>query len=51
MGHLTDADLDELMGLALVEAARATEHHDVPVGALVVGPDGRLASVTGFFDA
>jgi tRNA(adenine34) deaminase len=42
MGHLTDADLDELMGLALVEAARATEHHDVPVGAVVVGPDGRI---------
>lgn len=27
---------DELMGLALDEAAKATEHGDVPIGALVV---------------
>ena len=36
-------DLDEsLMSLALAEAARAVEHDDVPVGAVVVSPDGRL---------
>lgn len=33
----TDA---ELMGLALAEARRALDHGDVPVGAVVVGPDG-----------
>ena len=37
----TDVD-ESLMGLALAEAARAVEHDDVPVGAVVVGPDGRL---------
>jgi tRNA(adenine34) deaminase len=38
-----DRALDEsLMHLALAEAARATEHDDVPVGAVVVGPDGTL---------
>ena len=30
------------MGLALAEAARAVEHDDVPVGAVIVSPDGRL---------
>lgn len=35
------AALDEtLMRAALAEAERATAHADVPVGALVVGPDG-----------
>lgn len=33
---------DELMGLALAEARRALDHDDVPVGAVVVGPDGEL---------
>ena len=37
----TDVD-ESLMGLALAEAARAVEHDDVPVGAVVVGPDGQL---------
>ncbi len=37
----TDVD-ESLMGLALAEAARAVEHDDVPVGAVLVGPDGRL---------
>ncbi len=30
------------MGLALDEAAAAVVHGDVPVGAVVVGPDGRI---------
>ena len=30
------------MSLALAEAARSVEHDDVPVGAVVVGSDGRL---------
>ncbi|KZM33496.1 tRNA-specific adenosine deaminase [Oerskovia enterophila] len=33
---------DELMGLALHEATHALATGDVPIGALVVGPDGRL---------
>ena len=36
------ADLDQLMGLALAEADRALETGDVPVGAIVVGPDGTV---------
>jgi tRNA(adenine34) deaminase len=32
-------DLDALMGIALVEARAAVEHHDVPVGAVVVKLD------------
>lgn len=34
-----------LMGLALHEATHALASEDVPVGALVVGPDGRLLGV------
>ena len=34
---------DEAMGLALDEAARALAHDDVPVGAVVLDPDGRVA--------
>ena len=30
------------MGLALDEARSATDHDDVPVGAVVVGPDGEI---------
>ena len=33
---------EELMGLAVAEARRALDHDDVPVGAVVVGPDGTL---------
>ncbi|PRZ03047.1 tRNA(adenine34) deaminase [Isoptericola sp. CG 20/1183] len=33
---------DELMGVALAEATHATATGDVPVGAVVVGPDGRV---------
>ncbi len=36
---------DALMGLALHEATHALASDDVPVGALVVGPDGRLLGV------
>ena len=32
------------MAMALAEAARAVEHGDVPVGAVVVGPGGLLAA-------
>ncbi len=35
-------DDHEAMGLALEEAARATAHGDVPVGAVVLGPDGTV---------
>lgn len=35
---------DELMGLALAEARLALEHGDVPVGAVVVGPDGGVVA-------
>jgi tRNA(adenine34) deaminase len=34
--------LDELMGLALEEAVAAAAHGDVPIGALVVSPDGAV---------
>lgn len=37
---LARADLDALMGLAIAEADLALETGDVPVGAIVVGPDG-----------
>lgn len=37
---LSRADLDALMGLALAEAELALVTGDVPVGAVVVGPDG-----------
>ena len=33
---------DEQMGAALEEARRAAAHDDVPVGAVVVGPGGRI---------
>jgi tRNA(adenine34) deaminase len=33
---------ERLMRLALEEAARALEHDDVPVGAVIVGPSGEL---------
>jgi len=36
------ADLDALMRRALAEAKAAITHDDVPVGALVVGPDGAV---------
>lgn len=36
---------DALMGLALHEATHALASDDVPVGALVVGPDGRLLGI------
>ena len=35
---------DELMGIALVEAALAREHGDVPIGALVVSADGEVVA-------
>jgi len=35
-------DDDVAMGLALEEAAAASAHGDVPVGAVVVGPDGAV---------
>ena len=35
------------MRLALEQARRAEEHGDVPVGALVLGPDGRLLAAAG----
>ena len=35
---------DESMRLALAEAALALDHDDVPVGAVVVGPDGSVLS-------
>jgi len=37
-------DDHEAMGLALEEAARATAHGDVPVGAVVLGPDGTVVA-------
>jgi tRNA(adenine34) deaminase len=36
---------DALMGMALHEATHALASGDVPVGAIVVGPDGRLVGV------
>jgi len=35
-------DDDAAMGLALLEAAAAPQHGDVPIGALVLGPDGEV---------
>lgn len=37
-------DDHEAMGLALSEATRATAHGDVPVGAVVLGPDGTVVA-------
>jgi len=34
----------EAMQLALSEAARAPEHRDVPVGAVIIGPDGTVVA-------
>lgn len=40
---VVDSDVDaELMRLALAEAEKANAHGDVPVGAVVVGADGRI---------
>ena len=39
---MTPAAYDEAMGAALDQAARALEHDDVPVGAVVLGPSGDL---------
>ncbi|CAN5329790.1 tRNA adenosine(34) deaminase TadA [soil metagenome] len=36
---------EPVMRLALAEAARAAEHDDVPVGAVVLGPDGAVLAV------
>jgi len=36
------SDFDTWMGHALSEAAKAPYHDDVPVGAVVVGPDGTV---------
>ena len=33
---------EELMALAIVEAKSSLEHQDVPVGAIVVAPDGKV---------
>jgi tRNA(adenine34) deaminase len=33
-----------MMGLALDEAAKALDHDDVPVGAVVVGPEGNVVA-------
>jgi tRNA(adenine34) deaminase len=35
---------EEAMAVALEEAGAALEHGDVPVGAVVVGPDGRVVA-------
>lgn len=40
-GPVTD---DEAMGLALAEAAAAPAHDDVPVGAVVLSPDGTVVA-------
>ncbi len=37
-------DWSEAMGVALDEARRALAHGDVPIGAVVVGPDGRIVT-------
>jgi len=34
----------EAMELALAEAARAPEHQDVPIGAVILGPDGSVVA-------
>jgi tRNA(adenine34) deaminase len=39
ISHLDD---EPLMRLALAEAAKALDHDDVPVGAIVAGPDGTV---------
>ncbi len=41
---MTDPTHDEWMQMALDEAKRALDHDDVPVGAIVVGPDGWVVS-------
>jgi tRNA(adenine34) deaminase len=40
----SDRDDERLMRLALAEAARALEHDDVPVGAVLAGPDGAVVA-------
>ena len=40
--RMTDARMVELMDAALDEARLAVAHDDVPVGAVIVGPDGRI---------
>jgi len=35
---------EEMIELAIVEARRALEHDDVPVGAIVVSPDGEVVA-------
>jgi tRNA(adenine34) deaminase len=37
-----EASFADLMGVALDEAAAATAHHDVPIGAVVAAPDGTV---------
>jgi tRNA(adenine34) deaminase len=37
-------DWREPMAAALAEARRAAEHHDVPIGAVVLDPDGLIVS-------
>lgn len=37
-------DVDALVGLALAEAVKALDHNDVPVGAIVVNPDGHVVA-------
>lgn len=41
------ADWEQLMTLALTEAARAKEQGEVPVGAIVLGPDGHILGRAG----
>jgi tRNA(adenine34) deaminase len=42
--HVRAVTDEEAMGLALEEAALAPAHGDVPVGALVIGPDGTVVA-------
>ena len=37
-------DLDQVMRMALGEAGAALEHGDVPVGAVLIGPDGSVVA-------
>ncbi|HET9289604.1 MAG TPA: nucleoside deaminase, partial [Actinomycetes bacterium] len=37
---IEQAAAERWMRVALAEAEAALDHHDVPVGAVVVGPDG-----------
>ena len=37
-------DWDAFMDMALLEARAAVEHGDVPVGAVLVGPDGKVVA-------